>query len=115
MVEKINEQLNNGNIDIEFNEFLWIHGATDILYVNKDINHFHFDNDIVAIKKWLLDIAEGKIVFLEDTSKFSLKMFNPFQPWGLKIISRDEFEDNKDKLLAKKHLRIYTGNEIIKR
>lgn len=115
MIEKINEQLNNSIIDIDFNEYLWIHGATDILYVNADAYHFHFDNNIAAIKKWLLDIANGEIIFLENTSKFSLKMFSLFQPWRLKIISRGEFENKKDKLLVKKHLRIYTGNEIIER
>jgi hypothetical protein len=55
------------------------------------------------------------MVFVEDTRKFSIKMFSLLQPWNLKIMNKRKFETKKASLMKKKYLRIYTANEILQR
>lgn len=116
--DKIKISDTKDSIEIEFNEYLWIHGSGDIMYLNNDLNHYHFDDvDFEDFGQWLTDIANGDIVFIEDKSRFSLKMLKGIilLPWNLQTISKQKYEKNKQKYLSKKNLRIYTGNAIIKR
>ena len=98
---------------INFHEYLTL-GFDDEDYI--DINHgfTHTHLDVVG-NEWFFDIIQGNMVFVEDTRKFSLKMFSLLQPWNLKIIKKPKFEAKKVSLMKKKYLRIYTTNEIIKR
>ena len=96
---------------IKFHEYLTIGFDDDYIDINYGFTHFHFD----GAENYFFDIIQGNMVFVEDTRKFSFKMFSLLQPWNLKIIEKHKFETKKANLLKKKYLRIYTTNEIIKR
>jgi len=117
MNEIINKQIEEGLIDISFNEHLRVHGATDIININRNTMHIHFDDDVDELKTWLSKVANGEIIFIENMCWFSPKRLTGILllPWNLRMIDRAKFEKNKEKFLSKKYLRIYTGNEIIKK
>jgi len=105
-------------ITVEFNEFLHIYADDDtvVFSQNKFGAHMHPSFGYDDLEKWLTDVAEGKIIFVEDKRILSpRRMIFFLQPWNLRIIEREKFERKKDKYLSKSYLRIYTGNEIIKR
>ena len=98
---------------INFHEYLTL-GFDDEDYI--DMNHGFTHAHLYGVgNEWFFDIIQGNMVFVEDTRKFSLKMFSLLQPWNLKIIGKQKFEAQKASLMKKKYLRIYTTNEIIKR
>ena len=97
---------------INFHEYLTIGFDDDYIDINYGFTHAHHDG---VDNEWFFDIIQGNMVFVEDTRKFSLKMFSLLQPWNLKIIGKQKFEAQKAALMKKKYLRIYTTNEIIKR
>lgn len=103
-------------IEIKFNEYLTLSGDNHQINMNNNYNHFHFrDNN--HFKYFILSIANGETIFIENRKTFSLKWLKGIilQPWNLKMMNRNKYENKKWKYLSKKWLRIYTGNEIIKR
>jgi hypothetical protein len=102
-----------GFCSINFHEYLTL-GFDDEYYIdiNHGFTHAHLDG---AENEWFFDIIQGNMVFVQDTRKFSIKMFSILQPWNLKIMSKQKFETKKASLMKKKYLRIYTANEILKR
>lgn len=97
---------------INFHEYLTLGFDDDYIEINHGLTHTHFG---LIDTEFFFDIIKGNIIFVEDTRKFSLKMFSLLQPWNLKIIKKQKFENKKASLMKKKYLRIYTTNEIIKR
>ena len=97
---------------INFHEYLTLGFDDDYIDINHGFTHAHLDG---ADNKLFFDIIQGNMVFVQDTRKFSIKMFSLLQPWNLKIIGKQKFEAQKAALMKKKYLRIYTTNEIIKR
>ena len=97
---------------INFHEYLTLGFDDDYIDINYGFTHAHLDG---ADNKLLFDIIQGNMFFVEDTRKFSIKMFSLLQPWNLKIIKKPKFEAKKVSLMKKKYLRIYTTTEIIKR
>lgn len=97
---------------IKFHEYLTLGFDDDYIDINHGFTHTHLDGEN---NEWFFDIIRGNMVFVEDTRKFSLKIFFLLQPWNLKIIRKQKFEAKKASLMNKKHLRIYTTKEIIKR
>lgn len=116
---KINPDLRNkieheaeGICSIRFHEYLTLGFDDDYIDVNHGFTHAHLDG---ADNEWFFDIIRGNMVFVEDTRRFSFKLFSLLQPWNLKILTRQKFETKKASLMRKKHLRIYTTKDIIKR
>lgn len=103
----------SGNIEINFNEYLRVVAEYDyqlIYYGDKKETHIHIE-DKGDLIKWLLDIAKGKEIFIEDKRKFSLKkLFGG----DLEIISLGKFNQKKNRYIKNHNLRIFTGNKIIK-
>ena len=97
---------------INFHEYLTVGFDDDYIGINHGFTHAHFGG---TENKLFFDIIQGNMVFVEDTRKFSIKMFSLLQPWKLKITSKQKFETKKASLMKKKYLRIYTANEILKR
>ena len=97
---------------INFHEYLTVGFDDDYIDINHGFTHAHFGG---TENKLFFDIIQGNMVFVEDTRKFSIKMFSLLQPWNLKITSKQKFETKKTSLMKKKYLRIYTANEILKR
>lgn len=97
---------------INFHEYLTLGFDDDYIDINHGFTHAHLDG---IENKWFFDLVRGDMIFVEDTRKISLKMFSLLQPWNLKIVTKQKFEIKKNSLMKKKHLRIYTTNEIIKR
>ncbi len=97
--------------EFNFNKYLYFMGDSSL--IDNNLTHIHFNSD-EEFKRFILDVANGNIIFIENTCWFSIKRFSPFQPWNLKMINKNRFEKKKSKLLKNKWLRIYTGNEIIK-
>jgi len=103
---KIND--NHDTIEIQFHEFLYVYGYHDCVEISDSISnlaHWH-PNGYGALLKTLTDIANGEIIFVQGTRRYSK---------ALKVFSKEEFETKKKKYLKNKHLRIYTGTGIIKR
>ena len=97
---------------INFHEYLTVGFDDDYIDINHGFTHAHFGG---TENKLFFDMIQGNMVFVEDTRKFSIKMFSLLQPWNLKITSKQQFETKKASLMKKKYLRIYTANEILKR
>ena len=97
---------------INFHEYLTLGFDDDYIDINHGFTHAHLDG---VDNRLFFDIIQGNMVFVQDTRKFSIKMFSLLQPWNLKIMSKQKFETKKASLMKKKYLRIYTANEIIKR
>lgn len=74
------------------------------IFNNTGHQHVYADEEVLET---LSDLAKGSEVFLVDTSKHSLAK--------VKVMTREGFAQKKDRYLAKKSLRIYSGNSIIKR
>lgn len=106
----------NQFIKIRFNEYLELAGDDSLLYLNGELNHFHFE-DADEFIDFILNIANGETIFIENRNFFSPSRLKGIilQPWNLKMTARNKYENKKWKYLSKKWLRIYTGNEIIKR
>jgi len=105
-------------IELNFNEFLSMLASDEkqeIYYGKgqKRYTHCHIV-DYDELKDFILNIANGNIIFVEDKRIISLKMFSLLQPWNIKTISLKKFNNKKDRLMKKKHLRIYSGNKIYK-
>ncbi len=109
--EKVAEK-SDDNVVIKFHEYLSVSYDGDTAAINQGLFrgflHVHGDDG------WFFSVVNGEIVFLEDTRAFCVKMLLPLRPWRMRTISREEFEQNKEKLVKKKNLRIYTSKEIIK-
>ena len=97
---------------INFHEYLTLGFDDDYIDINHGFTHAHLDGEK---NEWFFDIIKGNMIFAEDTRKISLKMFSLLQPWNLKIMKKQKFEERKASLMKKKYLRIYTTNKIIKR
>ena len=68
--------------------------------------HQHIQDDEEALET-VIGFSNGNEIFIEDTSRFSLVK--------LRVLEKKNFEKKKEKYMAKKSLRIYSGNSIIKR
>ena len=70
--------------------------------------HCHIQDDDEALEA-IIDFARGDEdeIFIEDTRLFA---FTP-----LRVITKEKFEKKKARYMAKKYLRIYSKNLIIKR
>ena len=111
----LKDKIENGANDfcvINFHEYLTLGFDSDYIDINYGFTHAHLDG---VDNEWFFDIIQGNMVFVEDTRKFSLKMFSLLQPWNLKIMRKQKFEAKKASFMNKKYLRIYTTKEIIKR
>ena len=97
---------------INFHEYLTLGFDDDYIDINHGFTHAHLDG---VDNEWFFSIIQGNMIFVEDTRKFSLKMFSLLQPWNLTIMTKEKFEIKKNSLMKKRYLRIYTANEIIKR
>ena len=100
-------------VEIEFHEYLHISADEDRVMINFDDNaHWHPGGTEDLIEQ-LTEIANGNVVFVENMCRFHpRRLFFGSAP---KRMTRAEFEKKKAKYLCKKYLRIYTGNEIVKR
>ena len=109
---KINETQNV--ISVDFHEYLHLDISDDYILLNDGLTHWHPDDkDIV---QEVIDIANGNFVYLERRGFFTRpRKYGRICDSALGIMDKDEFEIKKEKYLIKKHLRIYTGKEIIKR
>jgi hypothetical protein len=87
-------------IGITFNKYLTITADDNYIEINYNL-HWH-PNGINEMVEDLNKIANGELIFVDG-------MF-----FTLKMLEKKRFEKRRAKLLAKKRLRIYTGNEIIK-
>ena len=126
--EKLKENPNIGTkitmisydfIEIIFHEYLEIKGDDDILVINDskwgELTHWH-PNGADDMFEILTDIANGDTIFIENKCWFHpRRLFFIVQPWNLKTMDKETFRKKESKLLSKRYLRIYTGNEIIKR
>ena len=101
-----------GFCSINFHEYLTLGFDDDYIDINHGFTHAHLDG---VDNEWFFAIIQGNMIFVEDTRKFSLKMFSLLQPWNLTIMTKEKFEIKKNSLMKKRYLRIYTANEIIKR
>lgn len=103
----------NGCIDINFNEYLHLsilvpppnHRPEYTITLNDDLTHWHDDEE--DFLESLTEIANGSIIFIENRCRFS---FNK-----IKIMEKEKFEKKKERYFSRRHLRIYTGNSIMKR
>jgi hypothetical protein len=109
---KINET--HDVIRIDFHEYFHLNISGDCIWLNEGVTHWHPSDDAEIIQD-VLNIANGNDVYLESidfftrTSKYGRICHNE-----LRILDKEKFEKKKENYLAKKHLRIYTVNEIIK-
>ena len=67
--------------------------------------HIRDDAEVLAI---VADLASGDEIFIENTKRSALSLFTR------KCMGKERFEKKKRKYMAKKHLLIYSGKEIIK-
>ncbi|MCL2051336.1 MAG: hypothetical protein FWG91_06385 [Lachnospiraceae bacterium] len=103
-------------ITIDFNEYLHLAISDDMIELNYNLHHWHPDSEDDIIQD-VTEIANGDIIFIESRGFFTRP-----RKWNIRIcdnaitaLEKKVFEKKKGKYLAKKHLRIYTGNEILKR
>ena len=103
-------------ISVDFHEYLLLGISDDMIELNEGLTHWHPD-DVQDIIRNVTDIANGEIIFIERRGFFTRP-----RKWGvricnnaLKALEKKKFEKKKEKYLAKKHVRIYTGNAVIKR
>ena len=77
-----------------------------ILFNESELNHWHIceDDEVFEI---LNAFANGDVICIEDVSLFAVKK--------LRLLDKEKFENKKARYMTKKSVRIYTGNEIIKR
>ena len=101
-------------LTITFNEHLrfdYLEGnyksAKDEGYLSLDgtPNHWHIQDDD-EILEIVTAFATGELICIKDTSFFSFAKF--------RILEKEKFQKKKAKYMARKSLRIYTGNQIIK-
>jgi len=101
------------SFNIDFNEFLrltvYVETRDPNYYtveLNGGLTHWHHDDD-EALLQDLAELANGEVIFIENMRLLSLSK--------IKAIEKEKFEKKKARYFAKKCLRIYTGNSIIKR
>ena len=70
------------------------------------VTHWHITDDDEALEV-INELANGNEIFIDDVRGF--KFFK------LRVMSKEKFEKKKEKYMAKKYLRIYSGKSIIKR
>ena len=61
----------------------------------------------------LTEIADGNVVFIENICRFHMRRL--FFGSAPKRVTRERFEKKKARYFSERYLRIYTGNEIIKK
>lgn len=100
---------------IDFNEYLQLWVCDDAIVLNNGLTHWHPDDNEDIIQD-MTAIANGDIVFIERRGFFTRP-----RKWGIRIcnnaviiLEKEMFEKRKEKYMAKKHLRIYSGDSIIK-
>ena len=102
-------------LNIVFNEYLRLDyfegnytSAKDegTILLNNSLNHWHIQDDEEALEI-ITALANGEVIYIEDTSFFTFVK--------LRVLEKTKFEKKKEKYMSKNSLRIYTGNEIIKR
>ena len=102
-------------IHIDFHEYLHLDISDDYISPNEGLTHWHPGDEADIIRE-VTEIANGNIIFLERRGFFTRpRKYGRIWDNALCILDKEKFEKRKEKYLAKKHLRIYTGNEIIKR
>jgi hypothetical protein len=110
---KINET--QDVISVDFHEYLHLDISDDYILLNEGLTHWHPDDEEDIIQD-IIDIAKGNVVYLESRGFFTRpRKYGRICDGALKILDKEKFEKKKEKFLTKKHLRIYSGNEIIKR
>jgi len=77
-----------------------------MLFLNDNGTHWVITNDEQALTR-IHELASGDVICVED--------MRPFLPSPFKMLTMEEFEQKKEKYMAKNSLRIYSGTEIIKR
>jgi hypothetical protein len=92
---------------IDFNEYLYVHCDDDSITINDGEMHWH-PSDCFKILQNLTDIADGNVIFISRVFRSSAILYT-------RMIEKEKYEKNREKYLAKKGLRIYSGNRIIKR
>ena len=112
--DKLNLHESQDFISIDFHEYLHLDITDDYIVLNKGLTHWHGDDEVII--QDVTEIASGDYVYIERRGFFTRP-----RKWGsicdnaLRILEKEKFEKRKEKYLSKKHLRIYTGNSIIKR
>jgi len=103
-------------LNIVFHEYLCLFACDDFVAINKGLIHWHGNDD--EIIQSVAELASGDRVFIEHRGfftrprgKYALRIYDN----ALNILHKEKFERRKEKYFHKKHLRIYTGNSIIKR
>jgi len=117
----INEE--QDHIVVTFHEYMRLDICHDLILLNGGLTHWHGDDEDI-IESIMGDI-NGEDIYIEWRDFFHRPLYYFDTPLGksgcricdsaLKILSAERFEKKKAKYLRKKHLRIYSGNEIIKR
>jgi hypothetical protein len=92
---------------INFNEYLYVHCDEDCIAINDIERHWH-PNNCSEILQSLTDIADGNVIFISRVLGSGVILYT-------KMIEKEKYEKKMGKYLAKKGLRIYSGNRIIKR
>jgi hypothetical protein len=77
-----------------------------VILFNDSLNHWHITDDEEAVEI-ISGFANGDVIYIEDTRFFTFTK--------LRAVEKEAFEKKKEKYMAKRYLRIYTGNAIIKR
>lgn len=102
-------------IAIDFNEYLHLDIDDIKIILNNGLTHWHPADEEDIIQN-VTAIANGDIVFIERRDFFTLpRRYGRVCDHAIKMLEKKNFEKKKDKFLLKKHLRVYTGIEIIKR
>ena len=108
---KINEA--QDAICIDFHEYLHLDIFHDYILLNKGLTHWHGDDEDII--QDVMDIVKGNIVYIESRGFFTRqRKYGRICDCGFHILDKEKFDKKKEKYLTKKHLRIYTGKEIIK-
>jgi len=99
-----------GNYTASYDEGYMCYTRTegDTLY-NRPVlfgGHFHIQDDEEAFEA-VIDFTTRDNIYIEDVRRFS---FSP-----IKVMTKEKFEKKRAKFMAKKHLRIFSSQEIIKR
>jgi len=98
-------------IDIKFNEYLHICIADDQIIYNNNLLHEHYFSDEELLNE-INDIASGKIIFIENVRTTLIKLVPSL---NLKKLTKTQYDKKRSKYFYKNHLRIYTGNCVMKR
>ncbi|MDF2699713.1 MAG: hypothetical protein K0Q49_1269 [Haloplasmataceae bacterium] len=104
-------EFNSEVIIIRFNDYLKITACDDVIDLNDGLTHWH-PNSLEELEQDLINIALGKVIFVEFRKWFFRFVLNQLYP-NIKILKLEKYEKRKHKYLNKKKVRIYTGKKII--